>query len=147
MGSVRTGEDAGPGPLERRGSTVVHVGRSVEGDARVAVFGVVPGKEPLAERAGILDRAEPGREAGRYLRVLKWASEYGLSLLVCGRLWLLTMPRSARSSATGFDAIELPRSAWMVSSPGSMPCLSTVSAMSRCARTALSRVATIQPGT
>jgi len=31
-----------------------------------------------------------------------------------GRLWLLVTPRSASRNATGLEAIEVPRSAWMV---------------------------------
>jgi hypothetical protein len=65
-------------------------------------------------RASSIEPKRAGKP-GRYLRILKWASEYGSSLLVCGRLWLLAMPRSASRSATGRDAIELPRSEWMVS--------------------------------
>src|ERR1019366_2401222 len=47
---------------------------------------------------------EPNRSgnSGRYLRVLNWLSEYGLSSETCGRLWVLVMPRSASISATGF---------------------------------------------
>jgi hypothetical protein len=45
---------------------------------------------------------------------LNWASEYGLSFEQCGREWLLVTPKSARSSATVFDAMDVPRSAWRV---------------------------------
>src|SRR4030095_5593887 len=79
-------------------------------------------------------------KAGRYLRVLNWASEYGLSLDMCGREWLLVTPRSARSWATSLEAIEVPRSAWMASWSRPMPCLARGSAMSRSARAADSGV-------
>jgi hypothetical protein len=42
-----------------------------------------------------------------------------LSSETCGREWERMMPRSASGMATGLAVIELPRSAWMVSVPGS----------------------------
>src|SRR5439155_6911985 len=56
---------------------------------------------------------EPKRSgnAGRYLSVLKCASEYGLSLEQWGRDWLFVTPRSANSRATGLEAMDVPRSA------------------------------------
>src|SRR3972149_2360561 len=72
--------------------------------------------------------------SGRDLRVLNGASESGLSLETCGRLWVRVMPRSARSRATAFEVIDVPRSAWTVSCPGLMPCVSQVAAISRSAR-------------
>ena len=63
----------------------------------------------------------------------------------CGREWDWVMPRSARSSATGLDVIEEPRSACRLSWPQVMPCLAQVSEMSFPARTADSQGATIQP--
>src|ERR1035441_10781023 len=58
---------------------------------------------------------EPWRsgKSGMYLRVLKWLSEYGLSSETWGRLWVLVTPKSAINSATGFEVIEVPRSAWI----------------------------------
>src|SRR5271170_5451980 len=90
---------------------------------------------------------EPNRagNAGRYFKVLNWDSEYGLSLDTCGREWDWVTPRSASSSATGLEVIEEPRSAWMLSCPRLMPCLSQVAAISFSARAADSQVATIQP--
>src|ERR1035441_8442728 len=92
---------------------------------------------------------EPWRsgKSGMYLRVLKWLSEYGLSSETWGRLWVLVTPKSAINSATGFEVIEVPRSAWMVKSPATMPCFAHVSAISRLASSAVSRGATIQPTT
>ena len=74
---------------------------------------------------------EPKRSgnSGRYLRVLNWASEYGLSLEQCGREWLLVTPRSASSSATVLEAMDVPRSAWIVSWSAATLCLRMVSAM------------------
>jgi len=92
----------------------------------------------LAKRAG---------NSGRDLRVLNCASENGLSLETCGRLWVRVMPRSARSRATAFEVIDVPRSAWTVSWPGRISWVSQVAAISRSARPALSACATIQPTT
>ena len=47
-------------------------------------------------------------KSGRYFRVLNWASEYGLSLEVCGRDSDLVTPRSASSRATGVLVIDGP---------------------------------------
>ena len=79
------------------GGAVVHGGWGVEPDAGVAVFVVVVGEERLAERSGVLDRAEDPGNAGQYLRVLNPASEYGLSFETCGREWERATPRSTRS--------------------------------------------------
>ena len=76
--------------------------------------------------------------SGRYLSVLNWASENGLSLETCGRLWVRVMPRSARSRATGLEVIDGPRSAWIVSWAGQISCFAHVAAISRSARAALS---------
>ena len=74
---------------------------------------------------------------------LKW----GLSFEQWGRLWLLVTPRSASKKATGLDAIEVPRSAWIVSCPGLMPCWAMESANSASASLARSERASIQPTT
>ncbi len=58
----------------------------------------------------------PGK-VGECLSVLNWASEKGLSLDWCGRLWLCSTPRSASSWVTVLEVIDDPRSAWMVSWP------------------------------
>ena len=70
-------------------------------EAGMMVFGVVPDEEGVAVAAGVLDRAEARREVGRYLSVLNCASENGLSLETCGRLWVLVILRSASRNATG----------------------------------------------
>ncbi|GEM_PF-4643102 len=92
---------------------------------------------------------EPDRagKPGRYFGVLNWLSEYGLSLDTRGLLRDWVMPGPASRNATGLEVIEEPRSAWMVSFPGPMPCLAQVPAISLSARAADSRVATIHPVT
>src|SRR4051794_31291614 len=67
---------------------------------------------------------------GWYLRVLKWASENGLSLEVWGRLCDLVTPRSASIRAVALAFIGPPRSAWRVSWPGGTACLARVSSNS-----------------
>jgi hypothetical protein len=56
---------------------------------------------------------EPNRsgKSGWYYKVLNCASEYGLSVLVYDREWVLVTPRSASRNATGLDRIDYPRSA------------------------------------
>ena len=73
------------------------------------------------------------------LQRLELASEYGLSLEKCGREWLLVIPRSASSSATDLDVIEVPRSACSVSSYDGYVVLAAVSPMKSCANSAVSR--------
>lgn len=64
-----------------------------------------------------------------------------------GREWLLVTPRSASKKATGLEAMEDPRSAWMVNWSRSMCWLAMVSANNRSARAARSAWASSQPGT
>jgi len=61
----------------------------------VMVFVVIPREKALAKGTRIFDGPESVGELGRYLRVLNWLSEYGLSSETCGRLWVLVTPRSA----------------------------------------------------
>ncbi len=75
--------------------------------------------------------------SGRYFIVLNWASEHGLSLEQRGRECDMVIPWSASSSATGLEAIEVPRSAWMVSWSRVMCYLAMVSASSHSASAAL----------
>ena len=141
-------EDDGALLADELGSPVVDVGGGVEPDAGVAVLVVVPAEEAAAEGAGVVRSSRTGRgTSGRYLRVRNWLSLNGLSLLTCGRLWLLVTPRSASRNATGLAVIGEPRSAWMVSWSRPMFCLATVSASSASARLAFSAWASIQPGT
>jgi len=70
--------------------------RRVEPEARVPVFGVLyHGKKFSAVHRGMLGRSKASGKSGRYLSVLNWASEYGLSLDTCGREWRFVTPRSA----------------------------------------------------
>jgi len=119
--------------------SVVQHFRGQQGDPAVMMFVVVPGKERLAKGTRVLDGAEALRELGPVLEVLNWLSEYGLSSETCGRLWFFVTPRSAINSATGFEVIEVPLSAWMVRVPATMPCFLHVSAISRLANSAVSR--------
>ena len=65
--------------------------------------------------------------AGWHLRVLKWLSEKGLSLEVCGRLCDLVTPRSASRNAVALAFIGPPRPACRVSCPGGTWYLAMVS--------------------
>ena len=61
---------------------------------------------------GVLERGEAAREkSGRYFNVLNCASDYGLSVEVYGLEWVFVTPRSTSRNATGFEVMELPRSA------------------------------------
>ena len=71
---VGGGQDAGACGLDGGGAAVVDVGGGVQARA-VTVLVVVPGEEVLAVRPGGLDGAEPGRNPGRYFRVLNCASK------------------------------------------------------------------------
>jgi len=59
------------------------------------MIAVVPGKEDPAEIERVLEAAEAIREGGRYLSVLNWLSEYGLSLETYGRDRLFVRPSCA----------------------------------------------------
>ena len=63
-----------------RGQAVVDIVASHQAEGAVAMLGVAPGEEALAERLGVLVGAEPVREVGPVLERLKCASEKGLSL-------------------------------------------------------------------
>jgi len=146
MGEVGGVEGDDPGRGDLRRPPGMDVGRGEQPDPGVAVLRVVPGEERGAEGPGVLERAEASGKGRPVLERL----ELGLavqSLDTWGREWLCSTPRSASRRATDLLRIDVPRSAWAVSCPGSMPSFSAVSAMRRSARTALSRVATIQPGT
>src|SRR5271167_2349194 len=72
--------------------------------------------------------------------VLKWLSENGLSLDVCGRLWDLVTPRSASRSAVVFARMGPPRSACRVNWPGGTECLAMASLNSAVNRVLLPRL-------
>src|SRR4030067_2912364 len=92
---------------------------------------------------------EPNRSGNPdvYLSVLNWDSEKGLSLETWGRPWVLVTPRSESNSATFLEVIEEPRSAWMVSCPGTIFCRWQGVVISRLGKDANSRYATIHPPT
>ena len=122
---------------------------------RTVVVGGMPGRCSLLyqgkktwqwARACWIEANRAGK-SGRYFMVLNCDSEYGLSLLTCGRECDWVMPRSASKNATGLEVIEEPRSAWMASWPRLICCLWQVSLISFSARAADSAVATIQPVT
>ena len=78
MGLVGGVQDLGPAGLDSCGLAVVDVGGGVQAEAAVTVLVVVPAEEWARAASIVGNRAG---NAGRYLRVLNWASEYGLSLL------------------------------------------------------------------
>jgi hypothetical protein len=68
-------EHIGPGGVQLCGVAVVECGRGHQSDPGVTARVVVPVNERAAVLAGMVDRVEPGGNAGRYFRVLKFASE------------------------------------------------------------------------
>ena len=64
---------------------------------------VVPAEELAAERAGLLDRVNRAGNPGRYFKVLKCASEYGLSVEVYGRRVGLGDAEVGSRNATGLE--------------------------------------------
>ncbi len=76
FGAVVVGvlENGCAGGADLGGAAVVDVGRRHQGDAAVAVDGVVVGEEPWQKlRASWMEPKRPGK-VGRYLRVLNCAS-------------------------------------------------------------------------
>jgi len=57
-----------PGVTHRVGPSLVHSGRRQQPDAGVAMLGVVPGEERLAESAGVFEAAEAFREVRAVLQ-------------------------------------------------------------------------------
>jgi hypothetical protein len=77
------------------------------------------------------------------LSVLNCDSLYGLSLETFGRECDFRIPRSVSSADTGFDVIEVPRSAWIVC--GMTPLLTRIASSMKCfARSPSSVVCTSQ---
>ncbi len=68
MGGVGVGEDGGSGGLHLGRQPVVDHRRREQADPAVTVLLVIPAEERAAERAGILERAEP---AGKGRAVLE----------------------------------------------------------------------------
>ena len=71
MSRVRRLEHAGTFQSHSLGAAGVHVRRRVEANSRMAVLVVVPAEEALAERTGMLDRAESVRKFGSVLERLE----------------------------------------------------------------------------
>src|ERR1700682_5007986 len=84
-------------------------------------------------RASSYDSKRSGN-SGRYLSVLNWLSENGLSLETWGRLCDLMIPKAASSWATVCDFMDGPRSEWMVSCSGCTSCLAQDSRMNLVAK-------------
>jgi hypothetical protein len=61
-----------------RRPAVVDIGRGQQPDPAVTVLEVVPAEEPLAERSGVLDRAEPVREGRVVFEGLELALAVGI---------------------------------------------------------------------
>ena len=136
MGEVGGVQDLGaPGPDGCR-RAVVDLGGGVQPEPAVMMVVVVPGEEFLAVRAGGLDRGEPGGEARPVLQGFELG--FGVRVVVgdVRAEWDWVTPRSASSSATGLEVMELPRSACRLSRPRVMPCLAQVAAISFSASTA-----------
>jgi hypothetical protein len=89
----------------------VDIGRGVEAQARVTVLVVVPAEEALTERAGILDRTEAMRELRAVLERLELRLGIRIVVRAVRPRVALGDARSASSSATGLEAIEVHRSA------------------------------------
>ena len=109
MGGVRGGEHAGARLDPLLGQPVVDVVGREQAEADVAVLGVVPGEEVLAVGARVLDRAEAVGEIGPVLERLEL--RLGERVVVRRRgaaSGSCVTPRSASSSATGFDVIDEP---------------------------------------
>ena len=86
-------------------------GRGVHADPGMAVIVIVGVEEPVAERAGIGQTAEPLGEIGHVLESFEPGLGERVAFEQCGREWERRTPRSIISSETGFEVIEPPRSA------------------------------------
>ena len=111
----------------------------------MAMLVVVVVEEGLAERPSVLDGAEAGGEGRAVLERLVDRLGVRVVLLTCGREWVRLMLKSLSSSATPLEVIEVPRSAWMVKVPFSMPWSVTALVMNSSASSVFSVEATIQP--
>ena len=68
VAGVGGGQDVGADCVDVVGLSMVDVVWGVPGDAGVAVFGVIPAEETLAEGSGVGERAEGVREVGPVLQ-------------------------------------------------------------------------------
>jgi len=64
-------QGSGAGLQDGRGAAIVDIFRGDEGDAAVAMLGVVPGEEPSTVCSGVLDRAEAFGEVRAILQGLE----------------------------------------------------------------------------
>jgi hypothetical protein len=104
-------QDGGAFIASAGGQAVVQVVRREHADAAVAVLAVVPVEEDAAVHTGVLDRAEAPGKVWPILQRLELRLGERLSSEMLGREWLFVTPRSARSRASDFDVIDVPRSA------------------------------------
>ena len=95
----------------------------LEHPALARLLGFDPAKLSSRKHFGRVPRQLPNDS----LQFLRDATVNGLSSDTCGREWLLVTPRSAMSWVTSLEIMALPRSAWIVNCPCSMPCLAHVS--------------------
>src|SRR4051794_15340767 len=98
-------------------------------------------KSFMNARAWARDANRSGK-TGAYFKVLNQASLYGLSLDTLGREYDRVTVRSSSSSATDFEVIEVPRSAWTTCGT---PCTSNTSHITDSARGPDSRAWTRAP--
>ena len=103
------------------------------------VLAVVPAKELLTERARILNASETFRKLGPVFEGLELTLRVRIIIRDMGSAVRLGDSQIRQSIATGLEVIEVPRSACRVELPGTMRCLSQVSAIKRLASSALSR--------
>jgi len=110
----------------------------------VPVLVVVPAEELAGEGACLFDGGKAVRKLRAVLERIEPPFRVRVVAKVCGREWLLVTPRSA--SATGFEAMEQPLSAWMVKLSSSTPSRCTLSASSHCRRWARGGTSTLRSG-
>ena len=97
MGKVGRGQHRLSGSQHRVGLTVMHHGRGQQAQAAVVMLVVLLVDELAAELQAVFDLVKRSGNSGRYLSVLNWLSEKGLSLETCGRLCDLVIPSVAKS--------------------------------------------------
>jgi|SRR5215218_2691194 hypothetical protein len=115
MGGVGGVQHRGPLGLDELGSAVVDIGGDMEADPGVAVLGVVPAEEPGAEAVGVLQATEPVGELGPVLEGLELALAVGIVVARMRPAVALSDAEVGEQERDRLGAIEVPRSAWMVS--------------------------------
>lgn len=86
------GEDQWPVAANLFGKAIIHPLKRYQRDAAVTMLLVVPGEEFIADRSAILDTTQSLPELRTVLYRSDYGSEYGLSLLTWGRLWVSGNP-------------------------------------------------------